>query len=142
MQVLFHVQGFALISSILVKYVTIWMKLRDTFFVHCICVHVFYALPLFWWWTVLDVCVYMSYKTRYIYMCVCMYVCMSMYVCIHVCMYVCISDISIWYLQRLLKEAEKTPNVVKATNRPGLYEELEDLQKRWNIAVACTILCV
>ena len=30
----------------------------------------------------------------------------------------------------LMKEAEKTPNVVKATNRKGLYEELEDIQKR------------
>jgi dynein heavy chain len=29
-----------------------------------------------------------------------------------------------------MKEAEKTPNVVKATNRKGLYEELEDIQKR------------
>ena len=30
----------------------------------------------------------------------------------------------------LMKEAEKTPNVVKSTNRKGLYEELEDIQKR------------
>lgn len=29
-----------------------------------------------------------------------------------------------------MKEAEKTPNVVQATNRKGLYEELEDIQKR------------
>ena len=29
-----------------------------------------------------------------------------------------------------MKEAEKTPNVVKATNQKGLYEELEDIQKR------------
>lgn len=34
------------------------------------------------------------------------------------------------YLKVLMKEAEKTPNVVKATNRKGLYEELEDIQKR------------
>ena len=30
----------------------------------------------------------------------------------------------------LMKEAEKTPNVVKFTNRKRLYEELEDIQKR------------
>ena len=30
----------------------------------------------------------------------------------------------------LMKEAEKTPNVVKFTNRKCLYEELEDIQKR------------
>ena len=34
-------------------------------------------------------------------------------------------------MQRLLQEAEKTPNVVKATNRPRLYEELEDIQGRF-----------
>lgn len=28
-------------------------------------------------------------------------------------------------------EAEKTPNVVQATNRPGLYEELEQIQERY-----------
>ena len=28
-------------------------------------------------------------------------------------------------------EAEKTPNVVMACNRLGLYDELEDLQKRY-----------
>ena len=27
-------------------------------------------------------------------------------------------------------DAEKTPNVVKACNKPGLFEELEDIQKR------------
>ena len=31
----------------------------------------------------------------------------------------------------LLEEAEKTPNVVKGTNRKGLYEELEDIQRRF-----------
>lgn len=25
----------------------------------------------------------------------------------------------------------KTPNVVEATNKPGLYEKLEDMKKRW-----------
>ena len=33
-------------------------------------------------------------------------------------------------IQALLKEVESTPNVVKATNRKRLYEELEDIQKR------------
>lgn len=33
-------------------------------------------------------------------------------------------------LQVLMKEAEKTPNVVQATNRPKLYEELENIQER------------
>ena len=32
--------------------------------------------------------------------------------------------------QELLKEAVATPNVVKATNRPKLYEELEEIQGR------------
>jgi dynein heavy chain len=29
-----------------------------------------------------------------------------------------------------MKEAEQTPNVVEATNRPRLYDELEDIQQR------------
>ena len=33
-------------------------------------------------------------------------------------------------IQGLLMEAEKTPNVVKATNRPRLFDELEDIQRR------------
>lgn len=33
--------------------------------------------------------------------------------------------------QGLMREAEKTPNVVMACNKPGLYDELEDLQKRY-----------
>ena len=32
--------------------------------------------------------------------------------------------------QVLMKEAEKTPNVVQATNRPKLYDELENIQER------------
>ncbi len=40
-------------------------------------------------------------------------------------------------LQRLLEEAEKTPNVVKGTNRKGLYEELEDIQGRF--VPQCTV---
>lgn len=28
-------------------------------------------------------------------------------------------------------DAVKTPNVVEATNKPGLYDKLEDLKKRW-----------
>ena len=39
-------------------------------------------------------------------------------------------SIAYLYIKVLMKEAEKTPNVVKATNRKGLYEELEDIQKR------------
>lgn len=30
-----------------------------------------------------------------------------------------------------MEEAVKTPNVVEATNKPGLYEKLEDMKKRW-----------
>ena len=30
-----------------------------------------------------------------------------------------------------MQDAEKTPNVVKACNKPGLYETLEDIQKRY-----------
>lgn len=30
--------------------------------------------------------------------------------------------------QALLEDISKTPNVVKATNKPGLYEKLEGLQ--------------
>lgn len=33
-------------------------------------------------------------------------------------------------LQALMAEAVKTPNVVKACNKKGLYEELEDIQTR------------
>ncbi len=29
-----------------------------------------------------------------------------------------------------MKDAESTPNVVKVCNKPGLFDELEDLQKR------------
>ena len=32
-----------------------------------------------------------------------------------------------------MKDAEKTPNVVKACNKPGLYDELEDIQKRLSV---------
>ncbi len=32
-----------------------------------------------------------------------------------------------------MKEAEKTPNVVQATNRPKLYEELENIQERLSV---------
>lgn len=35
-----------------------------------------------------------------------------------------------YIIQRSLEEVAQTPNVVKATNRPGLYDELEDIQKR------------
>ncbi|XP_006734337.1 dynein heavy chain 17, axonemal [Leptonychotes weddellii] len=31
----------------------------------------------------------------------------------------------------LMEEAVKTPNVVEATNKPGLYDKLENLKKRW-----------
>lgn len=30
-----------------------------------------------------------------------------------------------------MEDAVKTPNVVEATNKPGLYDKLEDLKKRW-----------
>lgn len=33
--------------------------------------------------------------------------------------------------QALMEEAVKTPNVVEATNKPGLYNKLENLKKRW-----------
>ena len=33
--------------------------------------------------------------------------------------------------QALMEDAVKTPNVVEATNKPGLYDKLEDLKKRW-----------
>lgn len=52
----------------------------------------------------------------------------QMYMCTCVCA-LCIRVI-IHVLQRLLAEAEKSPNVVKCTNRKGLYEELEDIQGR------------
>lgn len=35
--------------------------------------------------------------------------------------------------QALAAEAVATPNVVKATNRPRLYDELEDIQKRLSV---------
>ncbi len=30
-----------------------------------------------------------------------------------------------------MTETEKTPNVVMVCNKPGLFEQLEDLQKRY-----------
>ena len=30
-----------------------------------------------------------------------------------------------------MEEAVKTPNVVEATNKPGLYDKVENLKKRW-----------
>ena len=33
--------------------------------------------------------------------------------------------------QALMEDAVKTPNVVEATNKPGLYNKLEALKKRW-----------
>ena len=35
-------------------------------------------------------------------------------------------------MQEIMAEAAKVPNVVKITNRAGLYEQLEDIQKRYN----------
>lgn len=32
--------------------------------------------------------------------------------------------------KELAYDAQKTPNVVEATNKPGLYEKLEDIQSR------------
>lgn len=51
-------------------------------------------------------------------------ICTCMYIFPHVHTFVCIS-------QALMQDAEKTPNVVKACNKPGLYETLEDIQKRY-----------
>jgi dynein heavy chain len=39
-------------------------------------------------------------------------------------------DFPLSNVQVLMKEAEQTPNVVKATNRPKLYDELENIQER------------
>ena len=36
-------------------------------------------------------------------------------------------------LQALMAQAVKTPNVVKACNKKGLYEELEDIQTRLSV---------
>lgn len=36
-------------------------------------------------------------------------------------------------MQELMIEAEKTPNVVKVCNRKGLYDQLDDLQKRYKV---------
>lgn len=33
--------------------------------------------------------------------------------------------------KELAYEAQKTPNVVEATNKPGLSQQLEDIQSRW-----------
>ena len=33
-----------------------------------------------------------------------------------------------------MAEAEKTPNVVVCCSKPGLYEELEDIQKRYFVS--------
>lgn len=57
-------------------------------------------------------------RNRYICTCVCTSFCM------YIRTFVCIS-------QALMQDAEKTPNVVKACNKPGLYETLEDIQKRY-----------
>ena len=47
--------------------------------------------------------------------------------CCLVCVCVCVC------VQALAAEAAATPNVVKATNRPRLYDELEDIQKRLSV---------
>lgn len=36
-------------------------------------------------------------------------------------------------LQELLKDIEKTPNVVQATNKPGLLDKLEELMSALNL---------
>lgn len=33
-----------------------------------------------------------------------------------------------------MADAVKTPNVIEATNKPGLYNKLEALQKRWGLS--------
>lgn len=40
---------------------------------------------------------------------------------------------SIAFCQELADFLEKTPNVVQATNRPNLYENLEDIQNRLSL---------
>lgn len=45
---------------------------------------------------------------------------------VHLSMYIIL-------IQALAAEAVATPNVVKATNRPRLYDELEDIQKRLSV---------
>ena len=42
---------------------------------------------------------------------------------------VCNEDI--FLIQKLIEEVNNNLNVVKATNRPKLYEELEDIQSRY-----------
>lgn len=37
---------------------------------------------------------------------------------------------SFFSLKELMADAVKTPNVVEATNKPGLYDKLEALQQR------------
>ena len=37
----------------------------------------------------------------------------------------------LYSVQALMQDAAKTPNVVEACNKPGLYDTLEDTQKRY-----------
>jgi hypothetical protein len=42
-----------------------------------------------------------------------------------------VNTLSFHFSQALMADAVKTPNVVEATNKPGLYDKLEALKKRW-----------
>lgn len=41
------------------------------------------------------------------------------------------------FSKALMADAVKTPNVVEATNKPGLLDKLEVLKKRW-VSIPCT----
>lgn len=43
--------------------------------------------------------------------------------------------------QALMEDAVKTPNVVEATNKPGLYNKLEKLKKRWVLIPYVQLKC-
>jgi hypothetical protein len=42
--------------------------------------------------------------------------------------------------KELADDIQKTPNVVEATNKPGLYEKLEDIQSRCGPLAAPAVL--
>ena len=50
----------------------------------------------------------------------------------------CIEKLHTLLFQGLMKDAENTPNVVKVCNKQGLFDELEDLQKRLVLMHVCT----
>lgn len=42
--------------------------------------------------------------------------------------------------KELARDANKTPNVVEATNKPGLYSKLEDIQNRFALGFCVCLL--